>query len=189
MIRIYDTRSRELIQHYDAHSKEISSLAIDKNSNYCVSVGKDCKVKVWDLRQGLNLSVVEGHNNFINSVKINDTEDGFLTCSDDLSIRQWGFDFKGVKILEQKENANTGNMALKNETFEISEKEKLIFETEKSRKSFSLETAVDGIVTQLNQLNLSIRAMESRITHNEEEVAKLTRLITDDIEKRNREDN
>ena len=52
VMKMYDVRSNELVQHYDAHNKEITSLVIDKTSKYCVSVGKDCNIKIWDLRKG-----------------------------------------------------------------------------------------------------------------------------------------
>jgi len=49
-IKIWDIRSQRLIQHYDAHSKEVTSIAFHPNGRYLVSSSKDDTVKIWDLR-------------------------------------------------------------------------------------------------------------------------------------------
>jgi len=51
-IKIFDSRSQRLIQHYDAHTKGVNSVAFHSNGSYLVSSSDDSTIKIWDLRRG-----------------------------------------------------------------------------------------------------------------------------------------
>ena len=51
-IKIWDTRSHQLLQHYPAHSDSVSSISIHPSGNYLLSSSKDASLKIWDLREG-----------------------------------------------------------------------------------------------------------------------------------------
>ena len=51
-IKIFDSRSQRLLQHYDAHSKGVNSVAFHSNGQFLVSTSDDSTIKIWDLRMG-----------------------------------------------------------------------------------------------------------------------------------------
>lgn len=51
-IKIWDIRSKRLLQHYDAHSDTVTSLSMHASGNYLLSSSNDGSLKIWDLREG-----------------------------------------------------------------------------------------------------------------------------------------
>ena len=50
-IKIWDLRSRKLLQHYDAHQGAVSCIDFDPRGDQLASTGED-GLKIWDLQQG-----------------------------------------------------------------------------------------------------------------------------------------
>lgn len=194
MIKIYDTRCFRLVQQYEAHEKGVSSVAFEPNGFYFASVGRDCMLKLWDLRRGVNFASVEAHSNTANSVKFYNNYNNVVTCGDDLSVRFWNINIPKV----EREPVNTGkeNTMTYNRTMEmdISESQKLNLQTKYEAEPPKYQLSVDGniekafdqIIDQLNKLNFTVRLMDERIANNEKEVLKLTKFVTKDIEEQNR---
>lgn len=193
MVKIYDTRSFRLAQQYEAHEKGVTSLAFEPNGFYFASVGRDCALKVWDLRKGLNFCTIEAHSNTVNSVKFYNNYTSLLTCGDDLSVKFWNINLPNEDKVDIKTNKERTVVFNRESEIDISESQKLYLETKRSEElskaqlpiDGNLEKAFDQIIDQLNKLNFTVRLMDQRIASNEKEVLKLTKFVTKDIEERN----
>ena len=71
-IKVWDIRSKRLIQHYDAHPSSVTGISFHPSGNYLLSSSNDSTLKVWDLKMGQILYTLYGHevlfklNDFIN---------------------------------------------------------------------------------------------------------------------------
>jgi len=59
-IKMWDVRSHMLIQHYAAHSEEVTSISMHPSGYYLLSASKDATMKIWDLREGRLLFTLKG---------------------------------------------------------------------------------------------------------------------------------
>lgn len=171
----------------------VTSLAFEPNNNFFVSVGRDCMLKLWDLRKGANYYSSEAHNNKINSVKFYNNYNSILTCGDDLSVKFWNLQYQNTKFgdshPQNQENLNSNAHS----DVHISDSQKLDLETRCNKDIQRTDLPVDGnieksfdqIIEQLNKLNLTTKLMEQRLVNNEKDVLKLTRFVTKDLEEYN----
>ena len=60
-IKIFDVRSKKLIQHYDAHTDSVNEIAFHPSGFYLISASNDSKLKIWDLRKGKLMYTLYGH--------------------------------------------------------------------------------------------------------------------------------
>lgn len=58
---MWDTRSNQLVQHYDAHTGSVNSVAFHPSGNFLLSSSNDNTLKVWDLREGQLFYTLHGH--------------------------------------------------------------------------------------------------------------------------------
>lgn len=58
-IKIWDLRSRKLLQHYDAHEGAVSCIDFDPRGEQLASTGED-GLKIWNLREGRLMHEVSG---------------------------------------------------------------------------------------------------------------------------------
>jgi len=58
---MWDIRSKRLIQHYDAHDDNVTSISFHPSGNYLLSSSLDASLKLWDLQNGQILYTVFGH--------------------------------------------------------------------------------------------------------------------------------
>lgn len=61
-IKLFDVRSKRVIQHYDAHADSVLDIKFHPSGQFLMSAGADSKVKVWDLRLGKLAYTLYGHN-------------------------------------------------------------------------------------------------------------------------------
>ena len=59
-VKMWDIRSHMLIQHYAAHSEEVTSISMHSSGYYLLSASKDATMKIWDLREGRLLFTLKG---------------------------------------------------------------------------------------------------------------------------------
>ena len=64
-----------LIQHYAAHTEEITSISMHSSGYYLLSASKDSTMKIWDLREGRLLFTLKG---MTNDVLIDGWMDGWI---------------------------------------------------------------------------------------------------------------
>lgn len=60
-IKVWDIRSKRLIQHYDAHPAAVTGISFHPSGNYLLSSSNDSTLKVWDLKMGQILYTLYGH--------------------------------------------------------------------------------------------------------------------------------
>lgn len=60
-IKIFDLRSNQLLQHYNAHNDVVHSIDFHTSGNYLISAGGDETIKIWDLREGHIFYTLHGH--------------------------------------------------------------------------------------------------------------------------------
>jgi len=88
-IKIFDCRSRRLLQHYDAHDKEVNSVNFHPNGSYLVSSSNDSSIKVWDLRKGQILFTIYGHEGPTTTASFSPAGDFILSGGADANICIW----------------------------------------------------------------------------------------------------
>lgn len=78
-IKFHDTRSQRLIQHYDAHSDSVTSIALHPSGNLMLSVSNDGEIKMWDVRKGLLSFTLYGHSGSVNACAFSKKGNYFTT--------------------------------------------------------------------------------------------------------------
>jgi hypothetical protein len=101
-IKIYDLRSNQILQHYNAHAGPVYQIDFHPSGFYMASVSKDSKVKLWDLRKGEALYSLFGHTGAVKSVKFSHAGDYFATGGDDKMLLIWKTNFCDSKTTESK---------------------------------------------------------------------------------------
>jgi centriolar protein POC1 len=61
-IKLWDTRSNKLIQHYNAHNSAINRITFHPFGYNLASVSDDGKIKIWSLKQGRLGWTLLGHS-------------------------------------------------------------------------------------------------------------------------------
>ena len=85
-IKIYDVRSNQLLQHYNAHKGPVNEISFHPTGYYMASCSTDAKVKIWDLRKGKALYSLYSHSGSVNSVDFSFAGDYFATGGDDKNL-------------------------------------------------------------------------------------------------------
>lgn len=82
-IKFHDLRNGKLVQHYDAHSDSVSSVALHPSGNLMVSVSSDCEIKMWDVRKGVLSYTLYSHNGSLNACTFSQKGNYFATAGTD----------------------------------------------------------------------------------------------------------
>jgi WD40 repeat protein len=88
-IKIWDIRSKRLIQHYDAHASSVSSISFHPSGNYLLSSGLDGLVKIWDLKLGQIIYTLHGHEGPATATGFSNCGDFFATGGTDSIVMIW----------------------------------------------------------------------------------------------------
>jgi WD40 repeat protein len=99
-IRVYDLRSNQLLQHYNAHKGAVNEITFHPTGLYMASCSDDSKVKIWDLRKGKALFSLLSHSGAVNSVDFSFAGDYFCTGGDDKNLLLWRSNFYDSKTRE-----------------------------------------------------------------------------------------
>lgn len=99
-IKIYDVRSNQLLQHYNAHKGPVNEISFHPTGYYMASCSTDAKVKIWDLRKGKALYSLYSHSGSVNSVDFSFAGDYFATGGDDKNLLLWKSNFFESKTRE-----------------------------------------------------------------------------------------
>lgn len=98
-IKFHDIRNQKLVQHYDAHSDSVNSIAIHPSGNLMASVSNDCEIKLWDVRKGILSYTLYAHNGNLNACVFSKKGNYFATAGTDEKCVVWN-----TGILGSKEN-------------------------------------------------------------------------------------
>lgn len=90
-LKVWNWRTGECIATYQGHSGGIVALHFD--SNILVSGSVDHTARVWNF-QDRSVCTLRGHNDWVNSVKIDTASRTIFTASDDCSVKLWDLDTK-----------------------------------------------------------------------------------------------
>jgi centriolar protein POC1 len=86
---VWDTRSRQLIQHYPAHTDSVTSISIHPSGNFLLSSSKDAVLKIWDLREGRLLYSLQGHSGPVNAAQFSADGSFFASGGADQLVMVW----------------------------------------------------------------------------------------------------
>lgn len=102
-IKIYDLRSNQILQHYNAHAGAVNQISFHPSGFYLGSVSNDSKVKIWDLRKGEALFSLYGHNGSVKAINFSHAGDYFTTGGDDRMLLIWKSNFFNSNSKESKQ--------------------------------------------------------------------------------------
>ncbi|OMJ96049.1 hypothetical protein SteCoe_431 [Stentor coeruleus] len=87
-IVLYDIYDKKEINKIKAHTKQINSLDIIKNSNKLISCSDDNTIKIWDTKDLTLLDTLNSHTSCVNCIKITSDGQYLYSGSDDKSIKK-----------------------------------------------------------------------------------------------------
>uniref|UniRef100_A0A8C7UKK3 Katanin p80 WD40 repeat-containing subunit B1 n=1 Tax=Oncorhynchus mykiss TaxID=8022 RepID=A0A8C7UKK3_ONCMY len=92
------TKTSWRLQEIVAHSSNVACLALGKNSGRLLATGgEDCRVNIWAVSKPNCIMSLTGHNNPVECVKFNNSEEQVVAGSQSGSLRVW--DLEAAKIL------------------------------------------------------------------------------------------
>ncbi|KLJ11545.1 E3 ubiquitin ligase complex SCF subunit sconB [Blastomyces silverae] len=92
-IKVWNWRTGECISTYTGHQDGVICLHFD--STILASGSMDNTVKIWNF-EDKSTRVLRGHNDWVNSVKVDTASRTVFTASDDLTVRLWDLDTGNV---------------------------------------------------------------------------------------------
>lgn len=101
-IKIYDLRSNQLLQHYNAHKGRVNEISFHPTGLYMASCSDDSKVKIWDMRKGKALFSLYSHTESVEAVDFSFAGDYFATGGDDKNLLLWKTNFYDSKTQERE---------------------------------------------------------------------------------------
>ncbi|KAL1006988.1 hypothetical protein UPYG_G00080250 [Umbra pygmaea] len=92
------TKTSWKLQEIVAHSSNVSCLALGKSSGRLLATGgEDCRVNIWAVSKPNCIMSLTGHNNPVECVQFNNSEEQVVAGSQSGSLRVW--DLEAAKIL------------------------------------------------------------------------------------------
>ncbi len=86
-VRIYDIRTRNLIQMYDVHSAAVNQIDFHPSGNFMLSVSDDGSTKILDLLEGRPIFTIKGHAKQVTTVQFSKDGKIFATGGKDNEVR------------------------------------------------------------------------------------------------------
>lgn len=151
-IKLWDIRSKRLIQHYDAHIAPVASIAFHPSGNYLLSAGHDGLVKIWDLKLGQILYTLHGHEGPVIASNFSNCGDFFCTGGTDSIVMVWQSNVSCMddefNYLKKSEVSYMKSNRSKFEDFqhkENIEKFKVSSNTKKSSSKYKVQSEVENL--------------------------------------------
>ncbi|AFZ13744.1 WD40 repeat-containing protein [Crinalium epipsammum PCC 9333] len=88
-IRLWNLKTGELINSFEAHSHWILSVAISPDGNILATASADQTIKLWNLKTGKLLHTLTKHSSWVLSVAISPDGKTLVSGSADKSIKLW----------------------------------------------------------------------------------------------------
>jgi WD40 repeat protein len=86
-IRIWDYKSKVLLQKLNGHKGNIYTMILHKKKNFLISGSDDTTIRIWDINQGFScIFTIEAHTNFIQSLILYQN-DFIVSSSFDCSLK------------------------------------------------------------------------------------------------------
>lgn len=97
-IRVWNWRTGECINAYTAHTAGV--ITLNFVDNILASGSIDKSIKVWNF-EDKSVFVLQGHTDFVNSVKVDAASRTLFSASDDCTVRLWDLDARqSIQIFE-----------------------------------------------------------------------------------------
>jgi centriolar protein POC1 len=87
--KLWDLRSKRLLQHYDAHDDSVTKISFHPNGKYLISASSDSTIKIWDVRMGNILFTLYGHDGPVSAINFSSCGDYFATGGEDTIVNVW----------------------------------------------------------------------------------------------------
>uniref|UniRef100_A0A8C5BYN0 Katanin p80 WD40 repeat-containing subunit B1 n=1 Tax=Gadus morhua TaxID=8049 RepID=A0A8C5BYN0_GADMO len=98
MAGAHATKTSWRLQEFVAHSSNVSCLALGRSSGRLLATGgEDCKVNIWGVNKSNCIMSLTGHNNPVECIQFNSSEEQVAAGSQSGSLRVW--DLEAAKIL------------------------------------------------------------------------------------------
>jgi len=97
-IKVFDVRSRRMIQHYNAHDASVNCLDFNPAGTFLVSGSSDHKVKIWDVRAGKLGWTLRSAERAVHAVGFSRDGNYFAQCGADALVMVWK-----ANIIEQED--------------------------------------------------------------------------------------
>jgi WD40 repeat protein len=109
-IRIFDTKTLQILQNFEAHQNSVFTLIYSHDGKYLISGGRDAHLKVWDVEQNYQtIHNIPAHLFAINHMVFSPKGDFLASCSMDKSIKIWDAQtFKLLKVIDKARYAGHG---------------------------------------------------------------------------------
>lgn len=109
-IRIFDLKDIQLKYEIPAHDNSVFTVKYSPDSKYLYSGSRDARLKKWNVYDGYSLdNTVIAHMYAINHLTFSPSEDHFVTCSMDKTIKLWNPDeMKLLKVIDKARHAGHG---------------------------------------------------------------------------------
>lgn len=88
-VKLWNWRTGQLLRTFQPHNDGV--ITVHFTPRYMASGSRDRTIRVWDYVNGQTFSL-RGHQDWVNSVKIDDASRTLFSASDDLTIRLWDLD-------------------------------------------------------------------------------------------------
>lgn len=88
-VKLWDLRSKRLLQHYDAHDDTVNKISFHPNGTYLLTGSNDSTIKIWDVRMGTILFTLYGHEGAASAVSFSPCGDYFASGGDDAIVMTW----------------------------------------------------------------------------------------------------
>lgn len=103
-IKLWDLRSKRLLQHYDAHDEAINKISFHPNGKYLVSASDDSTIKLWDVRMGNILFTLYGHDGPVTAINFSECGDYFVSGGEDTIVNVWKSNLDSSREIETLED-------------------------------------------------------------------------------------
>ncbi|KAH6922894.1 hypothetical protein HPB50_020092 [Hyalomma asiaticum] len=88
-VRVYDMRSKRLLQEYNAHEGMVNSMHFHPSGNYLVTGASDSLTRVFDVLRGRLLYTLVTHMKPVHAVCFSHSGEHFATGGDDCQVILW----------------------------------------------------------------------------------------------------
>jgi hypothetical protein len=95
-IKLFDVRTHQLLQHYEAHEGAVNSIEFHPSGDFLLSASDDTALKVWDLREGHQLYTIHGHQSSVLAASFSPAGDYFVSGGCDELVMVWKTNFDRV---------------------------------------------------------------------------------------------
>ncbi|MGV0027209.1 WD40 repeat domain-containing protein [Phormidesmis priestleyi] len=90
LVKAWSLRTEQKIKPPEKQIKSIASVTVD--GKHLISSSQSI-IKVWDLQQGREVCLLQGHSSLVTAVAVNQDRSLLISGSEDQTIRIWGIEF------------------------------------------------------------------------------------------------